>query len=187
MTEPLSSDRIAATLRAIILAECPGLVYAATYEYAVTSVNDDGSINGTVTDPSIPVPDLNHVPMGALVCGGVSEPTVGTLFLVDFINEGGARYACLSAAPVPRTVTLDATNSVSIGPSASNPIELGPAPAKKLARVGDQLTVYWPEGLLTGSLVPIAGPPAVPIVDVPIQILTPAPALISYGSDKVLA
>jgi hypothetical protein len=182
---PLSADRIAATIRALILNEVPELVYAATYEYAVTAVRGDGSVDGTCTDPSAGVPDLNAVPMGALACGGVSTPTVGSLFLVDFLNADGTRYAVVSCALV-KVATLDASSTVNVGPSASNPVKLGPSPAAKVARVGDQITVYWPPGLLNGTLTPPSLPP-VPIVNLPMQILTPAPALITTGNEQVLS
>lgn len=182
--EPTPTDRIAATMRALILRELPELVFAATYEYAVTAVHADGSIDGTVTDAGTLMPDLNRVPFAALVCGGVSQPTVGTLFLVDFVNADGARYAVVSASPTVRTSTLDAEGTVNVGPSAGK-VNLGPAPSQDLARVGDRLTVFWPVGLLNGTLA--TAPTPTPVVNVPIQMLTPAPALISYGNAEVQA
>lgn len=116
---PNIKDRFLTAIRKLILQECPSLTYAGLWEYAVTSVNSDGSVNGTPTDAAIPLPALNSVPIGALAAGGVSAPTVGTAFLVEFANQHGAKYMLVSAAPVVETSTLDATATVNMGPTAA--------------------------------------------------------------------
>ena len=169
--EPTTEDRIAETIRLLILHEVPELVYAATYEYAVTEVRADGSVDGRCTDAGCMMPDLNAVPYGALVCGGVAEPAVGSLFLVDFVNADGARYVVVSASPLVHTATVDATERVDIAPSSR--VNLGPTPSADLARVGDRITAFWPVGLLNGTLATVPTP--TPVVNTPIQMLTPAP------------
>ncbi len=120
---PSIRDRLLTAIRKIILQECPSLTYAGLWEYVVHSVNDDGSVNGTPTDMAIPLPALNNVPIGALAAGGVSRPSVGSVFLVEFANQHGAKYLLVSAAPVVVTATLDATDSVAVGGVA--PVALG--------------------------------------------------------------
>ncbi len=139
---PSIRDRLLTAIRKIILQECPSLTYAGLWEYVVHSVNDDGSVNGTPTDMAIPLPGLNDVPIGALAAGGVARPTVGTTFLVEFANQHGAKYMLVSAAPVVETATLDATDTVNMGPTA--PVNLGSgspgSPATPAIPAGNQKT-----------------------------------------------
>lgn len=178
-------DRILDTVKALILDEMPGLTYMGLWEYSVTRVNGDGTIEGAPTDARIPLPPLGSVPIAALAAGGVSEPVPGALFLVEFHDIDGSRYGMISCSSVVKTATLDAVDGVSLAPSASSPLRLGPA-EKAVARVGDQIQVFWPLGLLNGVFTPTGGSP-VTLTDVPIQLLTPAPALITYGNDGVLS
>jgi hypothetical protein len=174
--EPNVDDRIAAALRAVIRAEVPELTYGALWEYAVTSVNDDGTINGRATAP-IPLPDLNRVPLGALALGGSSTPAIGSSFLVEFVNQSGALGAVFSCAPKVDVSNVDATQTVNVGASA-DVVNLGPSPEKDTARVGDSVTCFFPLGVLTGTLggMPFTGP---------LQITTPASGVVTSGRLEV--
>jgi hypothetical protein len=181
----MSVDRILEPLRALIYDEVPGLGLLGLWEYSVTGVNADGSVNGEPTTGIVPLPPLNSVPCGALVAGGVCAPTVGTRFLVEFRNVDGARYAFVSADTLARTVTLDAAETVNVGPSASNPVPLAGG-TTKIARSGDQCTAFWPQSVtLTGTLIPPSGG-SVPLVG-NAQILGSVPCLIVYGNEEVRA
>jgi hypothetical protein len=180
---PTADDRLGWAIRALILEQCPGLTFSATWEYAVTSTNADGTINGEPTDPSSPVPALNNVSWGTLAAGGVSQPAIGARFLVDFLDADGSRYAAVSVDPGVVTATIDAGESIAIGPSAATPILLGPVRAKSTARLGDSVQLYFPVGLLNGTLVTGSGP--VPVVAVPCSIITPVPGVVTSGNGQV--
>ncbi len=145
-------------------------------------MNADGTVNGTPTDPLIPLPGMNRIPVGALASGGISAPVVGAKFLVDFVNESGAKYAMISASQA-RVATLDATERVDVGASSSV-VNLGPSPSANVSRVGDGLQVFMPQGLLNGELDPGGGGSKIPIVDMPMQIVNPLPGLITYGNTR---
>lgn len=179
----MTLDRIKEPLLAIIHDEMPGLGYLGLWEYAVTSVNADGSVNGETTG-SIEVPALNSIPVGALVSGGVSSPVVGSTFLVEFRNIDGARYAFVSVDPIVQTSTLDASGAVNLGPTASAGVVLAGG-TNGVARSGDQCQVQWPMGLLNGNVV--VGSTTTVVVNTPIYFLTPVPALITYGNEEILA
>lgn len=178
-------DRDYSALQALIESELPPLAYMGLWEYGVTSVNADGSVNGEPTTDLVPLPSLNMVPARSLAIGGVGTPKVGTLFLVEFRNIDGRSYGFVSVDAVAQTATVDATDTVSVGPTAANPVALGPASAE-VARAGDAAFVYWPVGLLNGTFAPTGGSPT-PLVNFPCQVLTPAPCLICYGNDRVLS
>lgn len=139
---PNIRDRFLSAIRKLILQECPSLTYAGLWEYAVTSVNSDGSVNGTPTDSTIPLPGLNNVPLGGLAAGGTSVPTVGTNFLVEFGDQDGSKYIVTSVAPTVKDATIDAFVSVNMGPTA--PVNLGPgapaSPATPAVPGGNQKT-----------------------------------------------
>lgn len=124
MTElpPNMKDRLLTAIRRIILQENPNLTYAGLWEYTVASTNEDGSVNATATDPTIPLPNMNSIPLASLTDGGVSAPSVGATFLVEFSNLSGCKYAGISASHVD-VATIDATDAVNIGPTA--PVNLG--------------------------------------------------------------
>ncbi len=181
-------DRFLSAIRRVIAAEFPQLAYAGLWEYAVTSVNDDGTINGMPTDATITLPAMNRVPLRALACGGLSEPTVGSRFLVEFGNMDGTKYACVGVDPTVRVATIDATGTVSMGVQA--PCNLGPG-EDEIARNGDSITVWFPQGTLAGDLTPEGGGPVIKIPTAndpgPLQILNPAPGLIVGGTSRVRA
>ena len=182
----MTIDRIREPLIALIHDEFPGLGYLGLWEYVISSVNADGSVNGQTT-ATVEVPPLNNVPIGALVAGGVSNPTVGTTFLVEFRNIDGARYAFVSVDALVKTATIDANTSVNIGPTAKNPIVLANG-TKQKARSGDQLTCFWPLDMTitVGTLTLTAGG-TLPLAGYGVQLLGTIPALIVYGNEDVLS
>lgn len=177
-------DRILGALRKIIAQEHPNLVYAGAWEYVVTSVNGDGTVNGRPTSPLLPLPTLNGVPCGALASGGVCEPTVGATFVVRFANQDGSRFMFVSASTA-RVATIDATERVEVGASAAEVIIAGGSSG--VSRTGDGLSVLMPPGTLDGELDPGGGGGKIPIHDLPMQILNPLPGLITGGTTRVRA
>lgn len=175
---PTTDDRILAAIRALIKTEVHGLVYAGTWEYAINTVSDDGTVSGTPTT-SIPLPPLNNVPFAALAMGGVAEPIPGARFLVDFVNHKGSMAAIFSVDPTVKTATIDAGRTVNIGASGTS--KLGPSPTGSIARAGDGLALFFPlatmSGKINGSTVP----------DFAATIVCPIPGTITYGNAKVRA
>ncbi len=173
---PAVADQIAVSIRALIRDEFPQLTYSTTWEYAITSANADGTVNGVATSP-IPLPPLNNVPIASLVLGGVCAPVIGSNFLVDFINQDGARYAVISAEAA-RVATVDASESIEVGESAT--VKLGPEGAQPVGREGDKVTVFFPVGILTGTLngSPYTGR---------LSILSPTSGIVTSGAERVHA
>ncbi len=182
---PNSNDRILTSLRALILREYPNLSYAGLWEYVVTGQNDDGSLNGQPTDTTIPLPDMNRIPFGALALGGVSNPQIGSRFLVEFGNQDGSKYMVVSVEQA-RESTIDASEIVNVGSSDTGEVVMADG-SRDVSRNGDGITVWFPTGLLNGTLVSDPNPPGthIPIVDMPIQLLNPAPGIITGGQTRV--
>jgi hypothetical protein len=170
-------------LRAIIAQETDRLLYLATWEYAVTGTNGDGSINATATDGRCPQPSLNNLPVRAGPEGGTSTPTAGKTCLVRFINGDPTRPVVVGNEPLVKTSTIDATDTVAIGPSVTNAVVLagGTAPT---ARMGDSVQVYFPTAPM-----PCAGiVGAIPGTFVgTITFAAPAVGSIMTGQSKVTA
>lgn len=187
MTQPTQDDRLLSSVRAMILAEFPGLTALGLWEYEVADVTDDGLISALPTSVDTPLPSLTNVSVRAMASGGVSNAAVGAKFLVEFRDYDNGSYAAISVEATVTKATLDASETVAIGPTASNPVELGPSPSKSVSRNGDGITVFMPMGFLNGVLVIAPGPPPVtiPLVNVPINIVTPAPGIVTGGTDKV--
>lgn len=180
---PSPLDRILEPLRAIIRAEVAKLTYLGTWEYAVVGVNGDGTVNATATDPSAPLPSLNNLPIRSGPEGGTSAPTPGNACYVRFINGDPGRPVVVGNQAPVRTATFDATETVRVGPSVTNAVQLagGNAP---VARLGDAVNVYFPT-----TPIPIAGA----AVLIPgtftgtITLPTPAVGVITTGQPKVTA
>lgn len=183
--QPTLDDRLLASLRALIRAEFPTATFlGGLYEFVVTAT-DGTTLDGTPTDPSLPLPPLNKIPIGSLAEGGVSKPAIGTMCLVEFVNGDPSRPVVSHIDPMVQTATLDAGQVVNIGPTAVNPVRIGPGPYQSAARVGDSIQIFFPIGLFTGTVT--SGGIVTPLTSVPCQIVTPAPAIVVSGNNEVLA
>lgn len=185
MSRPTSNDRLLTPLRELIRAEVSRLSYLGTWEYTVTGVNGAGAgatVNATATSDRAPLPSLMNVPIRSGPEGGVGEPTGGQLCYVRFINADPSRPIVVGNQPVVKNVTIDATDTVAIGPSSKTVILAGgEAPT---ARMGDACQVYFPT-----SPMPCAGattlPPGAFVGTV--TFTAPGTATIMTGQPKVLA
>lgn len=185
--EPNILDRLLTAIRQIIRQELPRLSYLGTWEYAVTGVNADHTVNCTSSDASAPLPNLNNVPIRSGPEGGTGTPTAGHFCYVRFVNSDPTRPVIVGNAALVKTATLDATDTVAVGSSVSNAVILagGNAP---VARSGDAVTVYFGASPLAiiGTLTPPL--PTVPGTFVgTLLIPTPATGVITTGQPKVLA
>jgi hypothetical protein len=189
MAEPIDPtllDRLLTGIRAILRAEMPTLTFLGLYEYTVTA-STPTTVDCQPTDPTIPIPVLNGIPIGSLSDGGVGQPTTGNRCLIEFVNGDPTRPVVLFNDPQVRTATIDATQTIYIGPSASNPVLIGPGASLKAARVGDQCTCFFPMGVWgPGSLLtPLSGPP-ISLAGTPAQINTSVSGVITTGNDFIL-
>ncbi len=179
-------DRFMNPIRRIIRDEVAQLTYLGTWEYAVNSVNDDGTVNVTATSPSCPLPSLNNVAQASGTEGGTSTPGVGKMCNVRFINGDPTRYVVVGNQSLVKVATIDASETVAIGASVSNAVVLagGDAP---VARMGDACTVYFPIGTTPcfGTITPL--PPAGGAFVGNITFTSPAVGVIGTGAPKVLA
>lgn len=187
MISPNPLDRLLESVRAIIRQELPYLKMLGTWEYRVSGVNGDDTINASPTDESAGLPPINNMALRAGPDGSKSTPTIGNTCDVRFINGDPTRPAVVGNGALVRTVTVDATDTVSIGASVSNAVVLagGSAP---IARMGDAVTVYFPLApmLITGILTP--GVPPVPgTFTGTLTIAQPATGVITTGQPKVVA
>src|ERR1700733_11647894 len=96
--QPTSQDRLMQAIRQIIRAEMAQLVYGGgPYEYTVSGVNGDGSVNALPTDPTLTLPAITNVPMRSSTLGGTSKPTPGNRCLVEFVNQDSTRPIIVGA------------------------------------------------------------------------------------------
>jgi hypothetical protein len=139
-----TTDRVLGPLRAIVREEVAAFLFLASWEYTVDGVNGDGTVNCSISGAPAPLPtSLNNVPVSPGPEGATSTPTVGNVCTIRFVNGNPARYRVVGNAPLVKSVTIDATDTVNIGPSVSNAVVLagGTAP---MARMGDAGQVYFP-------------------------------------------
>jgi hypothetical protein len=182
VVQPTPLDRLYAPLRLLLQVEIPQFNYLGTYEYSVNSSNGQ-TVDASPVDTTIPLPSIANMPVMpstmAEVVGGIKS---GQLCLVQFVNGDPTRPEIVGFSEASQTVTLDASESISLGSpnTISVPLAGGGAP---VARVGDEITVFMPatpvvvSGVLNGVLnfVGTIGP------------FPPATGIITGGNPKVLA
>jgi hypothetical protein len=184
----VTDDRILGPLRALVQEEVSRLRFLASWEYTVVGVNGDGTIN--CSSPTAPLPSLNNVPISPGAAGETGAPTPGNNCTVRFVNGDPARYRIVGNAPLVRTATFDATDTVNVGPSVSNAVILagGSAP---VARMGDAVQVYFPTAPMVLTTGILTGPPptSTPLGTFTATLVVAGPAVgtITTGNPKVLA
>lgn len=186
MSDPTALDRFMGAIRAIIRSELPRLKYLGTWEYSTIGVNADNTVNATPTDSDAGMPTLNSLAIVSGPEGGTGTPSVGNRCYVRFINGDPTRPVVVGNQAVVRTATIDATETVNIGPSATTVVLAGgDAP---IARDGDAVSVFLPTGPLTitGSFLP-GIPPLPGTFAGTITFTGPAAGIITTGQPRVLA
>lgn len=135
-----ASDRIVAAIRALIALEFPRLRFLGVYEYVVQAASV-ATVDVAPTDTTIGLPSLSGLPLSSSILGeAVSGAAVGAVALVQFVNGDPGRPEVVSLSLPSKNSTVDATGTLSLGPSATL-VKLagGTAP---VARRGDAVTVY---------------------------------------------
>ena len=196
---PTASDRLLAFVRALIRAEIPQYDYLGLYEYAIQGVDpSSGVINGSPTDTTLSLPPISGLTLRPSLVGENVIATVGSLCLVEFINADPTRPQIVSIGETIFNGTIDATDTVNVGPSASS-VDLGIA-ASAVSRINDAAVIYFDVATplaITGAvtnILPIAtttpgtftgtitlasmGAPGTPV---------PCPGIVGSGSTKTFA
>ena len=159
-TQPTALDRLLTAIRNLIRAELPQYTYVGLYEYTIQAVNSaTGAVDLAPTDTTIPLPLLSNIPLKASLLGEIVQATRGTLALVEFINADPTRPEVISIGATIFEGTIDASQTVNIGPSGK--VNLGFAQSP-IARVNDTCVIYFDAAtplVLTGA---VTTPPAVP-------------------------
>lgn len=189
MSEPTPQDRFLAAVRAIIRAELPNLTYLGVWSYTVMGVNGDGTVNAASSDPRAPLPALNNVPIAAGADGSTSVPTVGNECRIEFVNADPTRARVVGNAPTVKVATIDATDTVNVGPSVTDAVRLGSGDAP-VARNGDAVAVYFgtpPAQLDIQGTFTVGSPTTAGSFTGKITMSGPACGVIITGAPKVLA
>lgn len=143
--QPTALDRLLTAIRALIRAEFPQYTYAGLYSYTIQSINSGtGAIDCMPVDTTVPLPGLSNISLSPSLLGDLCLATAGSVCLVEFVNADPSRPVVVSIGATNFTGTVDASQSMAVGPSAST-VNLGAA-AMPIARVGDTVSVYFPMG-----------------------------------------
>lgn len=147
-TPPTALDRILLYFRQLVRAEFPRLAFLGFYEYAVQSVNPDGSCALSPTDTSLNLPGSSSVPL-RLSCA-TATLTPGSLVILFFVNGDPSRPAIIGGAPTPTNQTIDASALLKLGPSALTVSIAGGLAPQAAARFGDNVVAGPFGGTITG-------------------------------------
>jgi hypothetical protein len=173
MSEPIFPsplDRLMSAIRALIREEYPQYTYTGLYGYTIQSINSStGTIDAQPTDTTIPLPGLSNIPLSPSLIGDMCLATSGSTCLVEFVNADPTRPVVVSIGATIFTGTIDASQAMTIGPSAST-VNLGAA-AMPISRISDTANVYFPMGT-TITIVGVALPPTPGAVSASLQFIT---------------
>lgn len=137
-------DRLVRAFRTAVRESVPQLGYLGAYEYRVAAESGDRR-DLQVVERGLGLPDLVRVPARPGVAGAKAELSVGAMVLVSFANGDPTRpFVAFLEAPggagyLPITSTIDATNAVRVGETATD-VHLGRGLGRVL-REGDTLTL----------------------------------------------
>ena len=183
-------DRLADAVREILRAEFPALTYGGLYEYACTgTLPGPGGVvlvDGRPTDSTIGLPPLSRVPCSGALHGASGTPGPGDLLAIEFVDGNPNAPECIGVLGTPDTVTMDATGTLSLGPSGD--VALGLAQAV-VARLYDSCAVYLNPTNAILTIGTVNGTHNVDAAILPISggVATPCPGLITSGSSRVFA
>jgi hypothetical protein len=157
---PSDDDRTLASIRAIVRSVVVemGLAYAGRFAYSIQGVRGappDVLLSCTPLNPELGLPDLVDVAMSPDVTGMTSAPDVGATCEVEFLNRDPT---------LPRVVGVGGMGAIPI------------------ARVGDQVMVFFPPvapivGVVNGTT-PFVGT---------ITIASPTSGVVTQGSGRAFS
>lgn len=180
---PTGADRLLASLRLLIRAEVPTLTYFGTYEYSVQS-STGSTIDCSPVDTTSGLPSFSNLPVRPSVLGEtVAGIQPGQLCLVQFVNADPSRPVVTRLDAISETLTIDASDSMSIGSPETTTVQLagGDAP---VARIGDMITVFLP--LTPVAVSGVLQPGGLNFSGL-VTFVSPATGMIVAGSTRVSA
>lgn len=175
------SDRLLGAVRALVRAELSRLSYLGTYAYTVQRAAA-GTVDAAPAS-ALPLPPLVGVPLASSLLGQrVTPAAAGAPCRIRFVNGDPSRPVCVGIGAVPVRASVDATDTLRLGPSASAVALAGGSAA--LARVGDSCTFFLPPtAIATGTVTPPTGP-TFPLTGT-LAILNGMSGLVAAGSRTV--
>jgi hypothetical protein len=176
MTDPSHiSGRILEALRSIIRNELPQLTYLGEWEYSVFAISADGSTADlTSALPTIPLGNLNAVPLAPGLLGESVHLAVGTTVRVRFVNADPSRPEIVGGNKPPVTSNVQATAELDLNAPIVKIAGGGPP----VARYGDGVQVLLTDvmvaglGLKAGGSAVVVGPMSPITVTVPGTVVT---------------
>lgn len=138
--KPTDSDRLLRAFRKLVLSCMPQLVYWIAHEYTV--IESDGStFSGLPTDADFSPQLPTRVPYAPSLAGSQCVVPQGTLAHVIFVNADSSKPRCVGfdLPSIPTSATVDASNKVIVGVSASE-VDAGRADAI-VVRDGDTISI----------------------------------------------
>lgn len=160
-------DRVVEPFRALVRAEVSPLRFFGTYEYVISNPKPT-TIDGTPSDATLGLPDLQNVPIRGSSLASYVPPDGGKAH-VEFVNGQPTRPVCTwtqaDAEAGPTEVVL--------GPHGTG--------ANGVARTSDTVTVLFPPIMQVAGT--IAGAPFIGVI----TITTPAIGAIQTGSSVIKA
>jgi hypothetical protein len=139
----MNAGRLLLSLRLLIQSEAASLAFLGTYEYTVQAVS--GSTMALVpVDTSLTLPAMTSVPLRSSTMGeSLAEMVVGQPCRVQFLDGNPAKPVVVSLSAISGTVTIDASDSVTLGSSDTQAVAIagGNAPA---ARQTDMVNLIIP-------------------------------------------
>jgi hypothetical protein len=150
-------DRLLAALRLLVRNEIARMTYLGVYEYTVQGASP-GTVDASPAS-SLPLPTLSAVPLLPSILGQTATPAArGALCRIRFANGDPTRPVCVGIAAPPVDAAVDATGTLSLGPSSTVVLVGG---TKPVAREGDGVSVFLAASVITGTLggsTPFTGP-----------------------------
>jgi len=135
----VNENRLLAALRALIPHLLPRLPFLGMYRYRVVARNIDGRLQLQAVNRALGLPDVLPISIVPGLPGMTTEPTLGSIVLVEFLEGDPAKprvthFSDEAGGFVPVSLTLDAQTTVRVGPSAAQvalaggvqPLAMGP-------------------------------------------------------------
>lgn len=116
---PVSLDRTIDAMRRLVLSFFPSAVYWIVHEYSVAE-SDGTAFSGLPTDATFSPALPTRVPYAPSLAGSSCVVPVGTLAYVGFANADPSKPYLVRFGPgLATSTTIDATDTIAVGPSAS--------------------------------------------------------------------
>lgn len=156
--------------------ELERLTFLGVYEYTVQRAAA-GTVDA-VPSSSLPLPPVTGAPLVSSLLGqAVTPAATGATCRIRFVNGDPSRPVCTGLGAPSADATIDASGTLSLGPSAQRVTLAGGS--LPLSRDGDAATIFLPPGTLIGIVTPPGSPPVTVGL---LTVLSAVTGIISGGS-----